>query len=144
PRLCWGFTPREIDKIAVGQLQPLPVRGEFHLATKQTRQHGLQMTIAKAAHRGEFSTAAEFIGIGRRYLRHQLLWPSSNICSSCSWASSHAISHSSRPDLALACCCRQAVNSALRLWRSEERRVGKEGVSQLYMEIYYLFIIYCG
>ena len=77
---------------------------------------GLQPSdLIIVAARPSMGTAAKFIGIGRCYLRHQLLWPSSSICSSCSWASSHAISHSSRPDLALACCCRQAVNSALRL-----------------------------
>ena len=45
------FAPRQIDKITVRELKSLPVRRESQLTANQARQHGLQMTIAHAAHR---------------------------------------------------------------------------------------------
>ena len=49
-RLVRVFAPGEIDKIAVWQLKALPVRGKAQFTADQPRQHGLQMTIAHAAH----------------------------------------------------------------------------------------------
>jgi hypothetical protein len=50
-RLSRVFAPGQIDKIAVRQFQALPVGSKAQFAADQPRQHGLQMTIAYAAHR---------------------------------------------------------------------------------------------
>ena len=54
-RLMRVFAPGQIDKIAVRQLKALPVRGKAQFTANQPRQHGLQMTIAHAAHRMELT-----------------------------------------------------------------------------------------
>ena len=49
-RLFGIFAPGEIQKVAIRQIQALPVRGELYLAADQARQHGLQVRVSHTAH----------------------------------------------------------------------------------------------
>ncbi|ABU79560.1 hypothetical protein ESA_04381 [Cronobacter sakazakii ATCC BAA-894] len=49
-RLVRVFAKRQVNKIAVRQIQTLPVRLKLQTAAQHARQHGLQVWIADSRH----------------------------------------------------------------------------------------------